>query len=307
MDNRVATTLREQRALKISVAAALFFALLAFGFALLTHSQAILLDGVISLVGLGVSLLTLFVARLVELPGDETFPFGYAHFEPMVNVFKSLIMVTIYAFALIGAISSILQGGNTLAAGIAIIYALIATIGSTVLAFYMHRTSLQTASTLIAVDAQAWLLDAVISAAVLLTFVGMYLLRDSTWSHYLPYIDPGLVAALVILTLPVPLKILRDNMREVISMAPSKTLQDAIHQQVLASLKGQEYENIRLRIMKQGRLIVVFTEIILGSDYVLETAATLDRIRTRMVEHRQQYDSNIEIKAVFMGDPKWAE
>ena len=307
MDNRVATTLREQRALKISVAAALFFALLAFGFALLTHSQAILLDGVISLVGLGVSLLTLFVARLVELPGDDTFPFGYAHFEPMVNVFKALIMVTIYAFALIGAISSILQGGNTLAAGIAIIYALIATIGSTVLAFYMHRTSLQTASTLIAVDAKAWKLDAVISAAVLVTFVGMYLLRDSNWSHYLPYIDPGLVAALVILTLPVPLKVLRDNMREVISMAPSKTLQDAIHQQVLASLKGQEYEDIRLRIMKQGRLIVVFTEIVLGSDYVLETAATLDRIRTRMAEHLQKYDSNIEIKAVFMGDPNWAE
>ena len=129
MDNRDAAVRREQRALKISVAAALFFALLGFGFALLTHSEAILLDGIISLVGLGVSLLTLFVARLVELPGDDTFPFGYAHFEPMLNVFKSLIMVTVCAFALVGAISSILQGGNILTAGIAIIYALIATIG----------------------------------------------------------------------------------------------------------------------------------------------------------------------------------
>jgi predicted Co/Zn/Cd cation transporter (cation efflux family) len=78
---------REQRALKISVGAALFFALLGFGFAILTHSQAILLDGVISLVGLGVSVLTLFVARLVELPGDDTFPFGYAHFEPKSSEF----------------------------------------------------------------------------------------------------------------------------------------------------------------------------------------------------------------------------
>ncbi len=307
MVNRDAAARREQRALKLSVAAALFFALLGFGFALLTHSEAILLDGVFSLVGLGVSLLTLFVARLVELPGDDTFPFGYAHFEPMLNVVKSLIMVTICAFALIGAISSILQGGNTLTAGIAIIYALIATIGSVVMAIYMHRTSRQTASTLIAVDAKAWLLDTVISAAVLLTFVCMYLLRDSNWSHYLPYIDPGLVAALVVLTLPVPLKVLRDNIREVISMAPAKPLQDAIHLQVLASLKGQEYEDIRLRILKQGRLIIVFTEIVLGSDYVLETAATLDRIRARMAEHLQKYDSNIEIKAVFMGDPNWAE
>ncbi len=46
VDNRDAATRQEQRALKISVAAALFFALLGFGFALLTHSQAILLDGI---------------------------------------------------------------------------------------------------------------------------------------------------------------------------------------------------------------------------------------------------------------------
>ena len=87
-------------------------------------------------------------------------------------------------------------------------------------------------------------------------------------------------------------------------MAPSKTLQDAIRQQVLASLKGQEYKDLRLRIMKQGRLTMVFTEIILGHDYVLETAATLDRIRAQMTEHMQKYDRNIEIKAVFMGEPQ---
>jgi cation diffusion facilitator family transporter len=306
VDNRHTAAQLEQRALKISVAASLLFALLAFGFVVLTHSEAILLDGVISLVGLGVSLLTLFVARLVELPGDDTFPFGYGHFEPMVNVVKSLIMVTVCVFALIGAISSILQGGNSLTAGLAIVYALIATIGSGALAYYMLYTSRYTASTLVAVDAKSWLLDAVISAAVLLTFVSMYLLRNSNWAEYLPYVDPGLVAFLVIIALPVPLKILRENMREVISMAPSKALQDAIHQQVLASLDGEEYEDIRLRILKQGRQILVFADIVLGSDYVLGTVATLDRIRTRMTDHLQEYDSNIEMKAVFIGDPRQA-
>lgn len=293
---------REQRALKISVGAALFFALLGFGFAILTHSQAILLDGVISLVGLGVSVLTLFVARLVELPGDDTFPFGYAHFEPMLNVVKSLIMVTVCVFALIGAISIILQGGNELAAGSAILYAFIATVGAAAMAAFMHRTSKQTASTLIAVDAKAWMLDVVISAAVLLAFVGMYLMRDSRWAVYLPFVDPVLVATLVVLTLPVPLKLLRDNMREVISMAPSKALQDTIKEQVQLSLEGQEYEDIQLRIMKQGRFIMVFTEIVLGRDYVLDTAASLDRIRLQMSQHMGKYDRNVEIKAVFFGD-----
>jgi cation diffusion facilitator family transporter len=307
MDNPAAASRKERRALRVSVVGSLFLAVIGFGFAMQTHSDAILLDAVVSLIGLGVSILTLFMARLVELPSDETFPFGYAHFEPILNVFKSLIMVTICVFALVASIGSILHGGKTVAAGVAVIYALISTFCSVVVGLYMHHSSRQTASTLIAVDAKAWLLDGVISAAVLLTFMSMYLLEESRWAHYLPYMDSGLVAILVICALPVPLKILKDNMREVLSMAPPSALQERIRQQVLQALEGQEYEGIHLRTMKQGRQITVFVHITLGRDFVLGSIVTLDRIRTRIAKKLQGYDSNIGIQAVFIGDPKWAE
>jgi len=75
----------ETRTIWTTIIANLLFSILAFGFAFQTHSDAIVLDGVFSLVAFAVSLLSLFVARLVTRPGTRAFPFGYAIFEPMLN------------------------------------------------------------------------------------------------------------------------------------------------------------------------------------------------------------------------------
>ena len=37
-----------------------------------------------------VGLLTLYVSKLVQRPRDEQYPFGYATFEPMLNLFKGI-------------------------------------------------------------------------------------------------------------------------------------------------------------------------------------------------------------------------
>lgn len=63
---------REQFALKLSIVGTLLMAVLDFGFAYLTNSDAVMLDGVISLVGFTMSLLTLYVSRLVIRPDAET-------------------------------------------------------------------------------------------------------------------------------------------------------------------------------------------------------------------------------------------
>lgn len=53
------------------------FVFVAFGFALIIQSGAILFDGVYSLIAFFMALLTLKVANLVQLPDDDRFHFGY--------------------------------------------------------------------------------------------------------------------------------------------------------------------------------------------------------------------------------------
>ena len=91
----------EKRGLWLSILGALFMAGLGIGFAILTSSDAVLLDGLFSLVGFVVGLVSLRVATLVRRPDDEFFHFGYAAFEPMLNLTKGLLMAFVTLFALV--------------------------------------------------------------------------------------------------------------------------------------------------------------------------------------------------------------
>ena len=100
------------------------------GFAWLTHSQAILFDGVFSLVGFGVGLMALRVATLVRQPDDEQFQFGYAAFEPTMNAFKGLLTLAVCVFAVASAVTALFAGGRPLQAGYAVVYATVAAVAS---------------------------------------------------------------------------------------------------------------------------------------------------------------------------------
>lgn len=306
MTDRQQLQQREQFALKLSIVGTLFMAFLGFGFAYLTHSDAVMLDGVFSLVGFIMSLLTLFVSKLVIKPDDDLFHFGYSHFEPLLNVFKSLIILTICAVALVAAVDAILAGGRLLIVGPALIYAVIASAGCFSIAFYMRKIATLTRSPLVSVDAKGWMIDGILSFAVCLTFLAVYLLQDSPIASSLVYADSGLVAVLVIISLPIPYKILKENLREVLIMAPPKATAEAIEKQLAEVTSNFHFEKQVVRIQKYGRSTYLNVHILLDKDYPIDSIKTLDEIRTQLDKTMKAYDPLIIIDVVFIGDIKWA-
>ena len=67
---------KERSALRLSIWGALVMAFLGFLFAFLTSSQAILLDGIFSLLGCGLAVATLHVAGMVLRRTTSTSPSG---------------------------------------------------------------------------------------------------------------------------------------------------------------------------------------------------------------------------------------
>ena len=110
----------EQNALRISDYGALALAVLGIGFAIHSGSKAILLDGLFSVLGFFMALMTLYVSRLVSRPDDEVFQYGYALFAPLMNVLKSLVMTVLCGFAFFSAVSTLLAGGQPMAVGSAV-------------------------------------------------------------------------------------------------------------------------------------------------------------------------------------------
>lgn len=291
----------EKKGLWLSILGCLAMAALAFAFTGSTGSAAIFLDGVFSLVNFVMSLVMLRVAQLVKRRADSRFPFGYASFEPAFNVLQSLVNVGVMLMALSTAVFSLTRGGRDLETGPAVIYATIATIGCLAIYIVMRRIGRKTGSTLIQVDAFSWLLDCILSAVVLCTFVTVWIYGERL-GDWLPYVDALLVIAMVIVMLPVPIKILYSNMMEVLLAAPPAELQLKIHQAFTRAVRDIPVEHWSLCISRAGRTTYLQARILLHEREHESSVAQTDSWRDTLIERMAPYVKPDEFDVVFTTD-----
>lgn len=296
----------ERRALFLSIAGMGIMALAGVGFAIVSHSDAILLDGVFSSIGLVLSILTYKVAQLVKRPDDEHFNYGYNHFVPQLNMVKALLMIVLCVFALGSAINTVLTGGTDIELGLAVAYALIATTSCVVVAVILQRVATRTGSVLVAVDRQSWIVDALISGAVLISFVAGYLIDGTSLERYLLYLDPLVVTLLVIIAVPVPAQIFRASLRETFLMAPQEEGAD-VRERVAGALANEAVVDHRVRIVKFGNVLNVLVHAQLDGDHAFRSATDLDAIRNRVKQALDELGFLVYLDLVFVGDMRLAE
>jgi cation diffusion facilitator family transporter len=297
----------EQKALRYGLFGIIGFVVLALVFALLTNSDAILFDGIYSLIMFCVTLLTIKVAKLAERPDDDRFHFGYTAMEPTLNLFKALFILVACVYAAVEASKRLLAGGNPAEYGLAVVYGAISTVGCFTVARLMSRTGKQTRSDLVAVEAKTWLMDGLLSCGVFLGFLVGWWLEQSAWSEYAPLVDPILLITIVTLALPVPLGILKESLREIVWMAPAEPLVNEMEQRLLTSLDGLDYAHIEFRTTKRGRNTYVLVHFIVGESFAITSIAELDTIRHRSELALQNWNPEIVMDMLFVKDPVLAE
>jgi cation diffusion facilitator family transporter len=298
---------KEKSLLRLSLFMATVFVFVAFGFALITQSGAILFDGVYSLIAFFMALLTLKVANLVQLPDDDRFHFGYTAIEPTLNLFKSLIIIATCLYAVIDAVNSLFTGGNGAKYGFAMAYGLFATVGCFGVAAFMKFHSKSLRSDLVKVDAHTWLVDGILSASILLGFAIAYFLEKSVYVIYAPYVDPILLIVLGLCILPIPGKIMLDSLKEVINKAPPEAVSLVIEKKLKQSLSAVPFEHVEVRISKSGRDIYLLVHIIVDESFGLTTITELDDIRKRSEAIMRQWNPSILMDILFICDPDLAD
>ncbi len=294
----------EKRGLWLSIIGALFMAGLGIGFAILTSSDAVLLDGLFSLVGFAIGLVSLRVATLVRRPDDELYHFGYAAYEPMLNLSKGLLMAFITIFALVSAVEVAVHGGREIQAGWASVYAGIAAAGCFTIALSQRALARRTSSPLLEVDSKNWLIDGLMSVAVGVAFVVAVLLEGGAFAHLLPYADPAVVIILVVLSLPIPFKIIRENWHQMLGRAPDDTLQNKARAAVATVLGASEEYDTRIRMDQLGRLTYLQLYVVLrGSEDV--DVGRMDRCRSAVRDALEGEFDNLALDVIFTRDPRW--
>jgi cation diffusion facilitator family transporter len=297
----------EQRGLRLSVFGALFMAALGIGFAALTDSRAVLLDGLFSLIGCVVGLIAMRVANLVRQPDDEHFHFGYAAYEPMLNLTKGLLIGFVSLLAAWASIDSILAGGREIQGRMAVVYAVIAAGGCLLIAGVQRRLAKSTDSPLLEVDSKNWLIDGLISGAVAVGFLVVVLIEGTAWAWLVPYADPAVVLLLVLLSLPIPIAIIRANWDQLLGRAPEIEAQRTAQELIEGALEGEPGLSSHIRMLEQGRFIYLQIYVVLSRDRGDLTVTEADGLRERIAAAIAELPQMIGFDVMFIGDPKWSE
>ncbi|UTA80704.1 cation diffusion facilitator family transporter [Halomonas sp. XH26] len=273
---------------------------------LASNSQAILLDGLFNLIYFSVALVTIKVSKLASRPDSESYPFGYSYFESLVNLCKGLLILGVSIFALVDAIAALLTGGREISAGLAVIYALFATAACSLTAWVMHRSQCHVSSPLVAADKLNWLVNSIISAAVLAAFCLVMLFERLDWQGIVPYVDSLLVMAVVLLCLGVPVRMASQALRELLNKTPDEAIAEPVRQAVARGLADIDTQEVRVRMVRPGRLLYIMVHVVLPKALHESTLAHQDALRQQIDEEVRRIYSPVVCDVVFTEDDRWA-
>ena len=295
----------EQLALRLSTWGALSLAVLGITFGLIASSEAIMLDGFFNLISFVMAGISLWVAWLVKQPDNEYFQFGFASFESLINLIKGLLITLLSIFALCSAIDALLHGGRMLDAGIAIKYSAIAAACCLAIALIETTIANKTGLPMVRVDAKNWFVNGVISLSIGVAFILVGLIEGSQWSRFIPYADPTIVTAIIILTIPIPIRIILENIRQLLLGSPQSAMRQHIEQLFHSAIADVPCANKRLRMTQIGRHLYLNIYWLLPKNFELTSFEQLDRVRENIETVLKPEYRDLNVEVIFTQNEQW--
>ncbi|MGK7948845.1 MAG: cation transporter, partial [Xenococcaceae cyanobacterium] len=238
-------------------------------------------------------------------PDNKYFQFGYASFEPLINLIKGLLIVILSIFALCSAIDALLHGGRVLDAGIAVQYSAIAAFCCLAIAITQLGIAKKTGLPMVRVDSKNWFIDGMLSLSIGFAFIVVGLIEGSQWSRFIPYADPTIVTAIVILTSPIPIRIILDNIRQLLLGSPQSAMRQHIEQLFQSAIEGVPCANKRLRMTQIGRYLYLNIYWLLPENFELKSARQLDRIREKIEAVLKPEYKDLNVEVIFTQSEQW--
>ena len=109
-----------------------------------------------------------------------------------------------------------------------------------------------------------------------------------------------------LVALPVPLKVLWENGREVLLLAPPTEVQELVIERIGNALADFQVEDHRIRMLKLGNVMSVTLHLRPADDFRVERIADLDRVRRKIEEALAPLELEIGLDVLFVDDMKLA-
>jgi len=295
----------EQRILKLSIGVTIVLALFGLAFGLVSGSLSIVFDGVFSVIDAAMSGLALFVSRLVTRQTDNRrFQFGFWHIEPMVLAFNGGTLMLLCFYAFVNAVGSFLAGGRHLAFDWAMAYAVVVCAGCFGMYFYQRRANQRIASDFVQLDAQSWLMSALITSALLVAFLAAIAAEGTRFDAWLPYVDPVVLAVLSLCLAFVPVRTVRRALTEILLITPPD-LDEHVRSVMKRVVEEYGFQSFTSYVAKVGRAQFIEIHIAVNPKWPVDSVATADAVRREIAEALGGEGPDHWLTIDFTADPHW--
>ena len=294
----------EQQLLKQSTVLMFAVAIAGIVTGFVSGSQSILFDGFFSLIATFIKVLMLITAQLIAKESNQRFQFGFWHLEPMVLLIEGSFLLLIAIYAFLNGVFGIINGGREIELGLVILYAAVFTVIEFGYYFWVRRKNRTLKSTLIQFDNISWLVDAMLSVGLLISFLTALALTHQGYAQWAAYVDPAILIVLALSMLAPAFKILKPALRDVLGIAPD-ALDDKVREALEIASARHGFEGYKTYVQKHGRARFIEIHIVLPSGYPLTSVKTLDALREEIAELLGKADSARWLTISFTGDRRW--
>ena len=213
---------KEKRAMSVSLYANLLFVVVELVMAMVTGSQAVLLDGVYDGVEFLMLLPSVFLIPLLYQPSNEKYPFGHMQMETVFIVVKGIIMLSVTVGLIFNSIRILITGGHSIDFGMVAWFELFAAVLGIAVTLYLVRKNKNMNSPLIAVEMQGWKIDSMLSLGMTVAFFLPMLVRFDWMDKISPYLDSILTIVLSMIMLPEPIRTVFSGIRDLLLISPEE-------------------------------------------------------------------------------------
>lgn len=298
------TALEEQRLLKISIGAVLGIAIVSVLFGLWSRSGAITFDGFYNLTDAGMTFVALAVSRLIARGDDERFQYGYWHLEPLVGFVSGALLASTCAYAFINGLKGFSSGGESIPFGPgAIFVGFLATV-SLIMYFYIRRSAAGIDSEFLRIDARSWLMGAVLSFSLCLSFLIGFALRVSAFAHLAPFVDPLVLMVAALGLLPFPVVTLWRAGQDILQVAPVE-LDDQVRKVARAVAEKHGFSEFTSHVARSGRQQFVEIGLVAPSESSTKSFQELDQIRQEISDALGREGPGWWLTVDFTADQRW--
>lgn len=263
-------------------------------------------DGLYSLISLGLAIFSIIVTNFINKTDFENYPFGKYIVEPLLVIFKAVILLIICLYSMISSFNEIINGGNLVNEEVALAYSLVSSLGCALVYLYMRKTSKNLNSEIVNIESKQWFMDTVLSVGVLIGFIIGIIFKFIGLNMFSNYIDPAMVLLTSLLFLKMPITSIISSLREITNSSIDEDINVDINKLIKKIERDYKIDDTVIRLAKVGRQLRIEIDFIVSDNSEVKSIEDMDKLRELIDKNTNHFDLKKWLNISFTKNKKWA-